>query len=128
MNDMIKGTDLKRTPHLPHDEGGPVFNAPWEAKAFAMTLDLHKHGVFDWSDWCETLGAEIRAAQAAGDPDLGDTYYKHWLSALEKMITKQDVADEAHLLAVKEDWRAADEHREFGEAPVLVQGAARANT
>lgn len=127
MNDMIKGTDLKRTPHLPHDEGGPVFNAPWEAKAFAMTLGLHKRGVFEWSDWCDTLAAEISLAQAAGDPDLGDTYYQHWLSALEKMITKKDVTDEARLLAVKEDWRAADEHRGFGEAPILVPGASQAN-
>ena len=123
MSDRIKGADLKRTPHLPHDEGGPVFNAPWEARAFAMTVDLHKRGLFDWSDWCETLSGEIRAAQDAGDPDLGDTYYKHWLAALEKIVTRRKVTDAAHLLSVKEDWRAADEHRGFGEAPVLVKGA-----
>lgn len=128
MNDQIRGADLKRTPHLPHDEGGPVFNAPWEAKAFAMTVDLHKRGVFAWSEWCETLSEEIKLAQAAGDPDLGDTYYKHWLSALEKLIMAKKVSTSESLLAAKEDWRAADEHRGFGEAPVLVKGAAGAGT
>lgn len=123
MNDYIKGSDLKRTPHLPHDEGGPVFAAPWEAKAFAMTLDLHNHGVFDWSEWCEILSNEIKIAQAGGDPDLGDTYYKHWLNALERLITEKRVASAEDLVAVKEDWRAADEHRGFGEAPVLVKGS-----
>ncbi|WP_227268194.1 nitrile hydratase accessory protein [Roseobacter weihaiensis] len=128
MNDQIKGYDLKRTPHLPHDKGGPVFNAPWEAKAFAITVDLHKRGVFAWLDWCKTLSEEIRLAQAAGDPDLGDTYYKHWLSALEKLLTEKKVTNAQSLLAAKEDWRAADEHRGFGEAPVLVKGAAGAGT
>lgn len=124
MNDQIRGSDLKRTPHLPHDEAGPVFNAPWEAKAFAMTVDLHKRGVFDWSEWCETLSGEIKSAQTAGDPDLGDTYYKHWLNALERLIMAKKVSTAENLLAAKEDWRAADEHRDFGEAPVLVKGAA----
>lgn len=128
MNDRIKGSDLKRTPHLPHDEGGPVFNAPWEAKAFAMAVDLNKRGVFDWSEWCETLAAEIKAAQAAGDPDLGDTYYKHWLTALETLVTAKKVSTAENLLAAKEDWRAADEHRGFGEAPVLVRGTAQSGS
>lgn len=127
MNDLIQGSDLKRTPHLPHDEGGPVFAAPWEAKAFAMTLDLHRKGVFGWSEWCEALSAEIRAAQAEGDPDLGDTYYQHWLSALEKLIASKEVASADALSAAREDWRAADEHRSFGEAPVLVRGAGRSH-
>ena len=123
MNDMIKGVDLKRTPHLPHDEGGPVFAAPWEAKAFAMALDLHRQGLFEWTEWCDALGAEIKAAQTSGDPDLGDTYYLHWLSALEKLVAAKQVTDQAALLAAKEDWRAADELRGFGEAPILVKGA-----
>lgn len=122
----IKGSDLKRTPHLPHDEGGPVFAAPWEAKAFAITVDLHKQGLFEWSEWCDTLSKEIKLAQADGDPDLGDTYYQHWLSALEKLVTAKQVTSMDNLEAMKEDWRAADHHRGFGEAPVLVKGAADA--
>lgn len=123
MNELIGGSDLKKTPHLPHDEGGPVFNEPWEAKAFAMTLDLHRRGIFEWTEWCDALSAEIKAAQADGDPDLGDTYYLHWLGALEKLIAGKNVTDMATLIAAKEDWKAADHHRGFGEAPVLVKGA-----
>ncbi len=122
---MIRGSDLKRTPHLPHDEDGPVFSAPWEAKAFAMTLDLHRRGLFDWAEWCDALSEEIKAAQMAGDPDLGDTYYQHWLSALEKLVAEKQVTTMDNLVAVKEDWRAADHHRGFGEAPVLVRGAGK---
>lgn len=123
MNDLIQNSDLKKTPHLPHDESGPVFAAPWEAKAFAITLNLHQQGLFDWAEWCDTLSEEIKAAQAAGDPDLGDTYYIHWLGALEKLITKKEFVSMEKLVEFKEDWGTADNRREFGEAPVLVRGA-----
>ncbi len=123
MNDLIQNSDLKKTPHLPHDESGPVFAAPWEAKSFAIMLNLHQRGLFDWTEWCDTLSEEIKAAQAAGGPDLGDTYYIHWLGALEKLITKKEFVSMEKLVEFKEDWGTADNRREFGEAPVFVRGA-----
>ena len=70
-------------PLLPRHGGEPVFRAPWEAQAFALALALHERGAFAWSEWADALAAAIRRAQAAGDADLGDTYYHHWLDALE---------------------------------------------
>ena len=69
-------------PDLPRDREGPVFREPWEAQAFAIAVALHDRGVFTWGEWAERLGAEIKRAQAAGDPDRGDTYYHHWLHTL----------------------------------------------
>ncbi len=39
---------------------------------------------------------QIAAAQAAGDADLGDTYYRHWLAALETLVAAKgaSTADE----------------------------------
>ena len=54
-------------------DGAPVFREPWEAQAFAMTLALHARGLFTWPEWAAALAAEIRRAQAAGDPDDGST-------------------------------------------------------
>jgi nitrile hydratase accessory protein len=70
---------------IPRDAEGPVFREPWEAQAFAMTLALHRRGLFTWPEWAAALGAEIKRAQAAGDPDTGETYYRHWLNALETL-------------------------------------------
>jgi nitrile hydratase accessory protein len=70
-------------PGLPRDDSGPVFKAPWQAQAFALALALHERGAFTWPEWAAALTAAIRRAQAAGDPDTGDTYYQHWLDALE---------------------------------------------
>ena len=57
-----------------------MFAAPWEAQAFAMAVRLHEAGHFTWTEWAERLAEEIKRAQAAGDPDRGDTYYRHWLA------------------------------------------------
>jgi nitrile hydratase accessory protein len=79
---------LKDLPGIPMDAAdGPVFNELWEARAFAMTLALHERGVFTWPQWAAALSRQITQARAAGDADLGDTYYQHWLRALESLVS-----------------------------------------
>lgn len=57
------------SPAIPVADAGPVFRAPWEARVFAMTLAAHDAGLFSWSDWAETLGAELRRQEAGGRGD-----------------------------------------------------------
>jgi nitrile hydratase accessory protein len=96
-------------PSIPCDAEGPVFREPWEAQAFAMTLALHERGVFTWPQWAATLGDEIKRAQAAGDPDTGETYYHHWLNALERLVAETGVATRETLTRYHDAWdRAAD--------------------
>ena len=73
-------------PGIPLEADSPVFNAPWEARAFAMVLALHQRGLITWPQWAEALSRQIDRARAAGDADLGDTYYQHWLQALETLV------------------------------------------
>ncbi len=84
-------------PLLPADGAGPVFREPWEAQAFALAVALHQAGHFTWPEWVAAISAEIRRAQADGDPDLGQTYYRHWLAALEKITVAKDLADDTDL-------------------------------
>ena len=70
-----------------------MFREPWEAQAFAMTLQLYDRGLFTWPEWAAILGDEIKKAQAAGDPDTGETYYRHWLNALERIVAEKGVTD-----------------------------------
>jgi nitrile hydratase accessory protein len=78
---------LRDLPGIPLDADSPVFNEPWEARAFAMTLALHERGVFTWQQWADALSRQITEARAADDADLGDTYYQHWLRALESLVS-----------------------------------------
>ena len=96
-------------PGIPSDADGPVFREPWEAQAFAMALALHARGLFTWPEWAATLGAEIKRAQAAGDPDTGETYYRHWLAALERIVADKGVTSAQTLADYYDAWdRAAD--------------------
>ena len=79
-------------PGIPRDAQGPVFREPWEAQAFAMTLALYRGGLFTWNEWAAALAEQIKRAQAAGDPDTGETYYRHWLAALERLVAEKGIA------------------------------------
>jgi nitrile hydratase accessory protein len=96
-------------PSIPCDAEGPVFREPWEAQAFAMTLALHQRGIFTWPEWAATLGDEIKRAQQGGDPDTGETYYHHWLNALERLVAEKNLSDRATLKRYHDAWdHAAD--------------------
>ena len=94
-------------PGIPRDESGPVFRAPWEAHAFAMALALYEKGLFAWSEWSAMLGEEIKKAQAAGDPDTGETYYHHWLATLERMVAEKGATSTQALVEHYEAWERA---------------------
>ncbi len=100
---------IEDVPNFPQDDDGPVFCEPWEAQAFAMAVALHQRGVFTWPEWAATLGEEIKRAQAEGDPDTGRTYYRHWLAALERIVSEKGVTNRATLARYHDAWdHAAD--------------------
>ena len=108
---------------IPRGEGGaPVFGAPWEAQAFAMTLALHERGLFTWPEWAEALTAEIKKAQAAGDPDDGSTYYRHWLAAIERLAAERGVTTPAALDERREAWDRAKKGLNVGAPPAATPG------
>src|SRR5437764_2312211 len=108
-NDQLRdgataGQAIAEVPSIPCDAEGPVFREPWEAQAFAMALALHQRGVFTWPEWAATLAAEIKRAQAAGDPDTGETYYLHWLAALERLVAEKGVTNAETLTRYRHAW------------------------
>lgn len=101
------------------DDGEPVFAEPWEAKAFAMTLALHERGVFTWPEWAACLAERISDAQAQGDRDDGSTYYRHWLAALEDVVTKYRLASSTQLEERRAAWSRAARATPHGQ-PILL--------
>ena len=104
----------------PRDIDGPVFREPWEAHAFAMTLALYERGLFTWKEWAATLGDEIKKAQAAGDPDTGETYYHHWLATLERIVAEKGVTDAQQLARTRHAWEHACERTPHG-TPIALR-------
>ena len=93
----------------------PVFAAPWQANAFAITLALHERGLFSWPEWAQALAAEIKSAQAAGDPDQGDTYYEHWLAALERLVAAKGASSPQELARMRDAWGHVAERTPHGQ-------------
>ena len=116
---MTDEVDLAGLPALPVNDEGPVFAEPWQAQAFAMAVELHRAGHFTWKEWAAELAGEIAAAKARGDPDLGDTYYHHWLAALERLAEKKGITSAGELGERKRQWDAAARSTPHGQ-PILL--------
>jgi len=117
-------TDLSICPGLPigqaeGEAASPVFAEPWQAQAFAMTLQLHQRGLFSWPEWAAALSAQIGLAQQAGDADLGNTYYDHWLAALEALVAAKGAAPADELARCARAWDHAAERTPHGQPIVL---------
>jgi nitrile hydratase accessory protein len=107
-------------PEIPRDAEGPVFREPWEAQAFAMAVALHEQGVFTWSEWAAALAVEIKAAQAQGDPDTGETYYQHWLAALENLVEAKALSSADELATRRDQWDRAARATPHGQ-PIVIE-------
>ena len=112
----------RAVPGIPHDADGPVFREPWEAQAFAMALAMHAQGLFTWNEWATELAGEVKRAQAAGDPDSGETYYRHWLATLEKLVAAKGVASSETLHRYRNAWDHAADRTPHG-SPIVLQPA-----
>ncbi len=107
-------------PGLPLSADGPVFREPWEAHAFAMALALHERGLFTWTEWATALAAEISSAQRAGDADRGDTYYHHWLAALERLVAAKGASTPRELERYRRAWDRAAARAPHGQPITLA--------
>lgn len=92
-----------------------VFNAPWEAEAFAMTLALHERGQFSWNEWAEVLATVIAEVRQRGEDDTGEHYYRHWLTALERIVASKGIVDDAQLERRRRQWEEAARRTPHGQ-------------
>jgi nitrile hydratase accessory protein len=115
-NERVDEQRLAALPTLPRDDGEPVFTEPWEAQAFALAVKLSEQGHFTWKEWAAALGHELQAAADRGEPDIdGSQYYRHWLAALERLVTEKELTDAATLAARKNAWADAYRHTPHGQ-------------
>ncbi|MEP0941872.1 MAG: nitrile hydratase accessory protein [Rhizobiaceae bacterium] len=100
--------DLRSLPDMVLDGDEPVFNAPWEAQAFALTLGLYEKGLFGWEEWAASLSAEIHSG-------VERDYYRHWLVALEQLVAKKQLTSPQDIDAREQAWHDAAARTPHGE-------------
>ena len=94
----------------------PVFAEPWQAQAFALTVQLHAQGAFTWSEWAAALGAAIASAPRA-------PYYENWVRALEQLTDRHGLATPAQLAERQAAWAEAYRVTPHGK-PVELRASA----
>ncbi|HTW67360.1 MAG TPA: nitrile hydratase accessory protein [Bryobacteraceae bacterium] len=91
-----------------------VFDEPWQAQAFALTVMLSERGYFTWPEWSAALANELTTANSRG-------YYEHWLAALERLVTAKGLTNVAALIERKEAWADAYRHTPHGKPVELLK-------
>lgn len=95
----------------------PVFDAPWQAQAFAMVVALHRQGVFTWAEWASALAAARARPDAAPD---GSDYYDDWLAALERLLTAKGIAAHTDIARLTAAWQRAARATPHGQ-PITLE-------
>ena len=83
----------------PRSNGELVFAAPWESRAFGLALALHAGGAFDWEDFRRQLMASVAEWERDHDPAECWSYYRCWLTALERVLEAAGVVGAGELAA-----------------------------
>ncbi len=81
--------DTSQFAGMPVEEGEPVFTAPWQAKTFAMAVQLNESGVFTWVEWADELSRHIAEFEKSSSIVDSDQYYTLWHDALEALVTRK---------------------------------------
>jgi len=75
-----------------HRRDEPAFEAPWQARAFAVAVQLTERGDGDlpWETFQARLVEEIEADDDAVE-GTEDVYYEQWLRALERLLVEEGI-------------------------------------
>lgn len=85
----------------------PVFEDPWQAQVFALTVQLNEAGHIAWPDWTARFGAVLKSHGLSRDLDGGADYFNAWLEALEALLRDLGLAGAEEVAQLKSAWEAA---------------------
>jgi nitrile hydratase accessory protein len=115
--------DLSQAEALLGRAEGSGFAEPWQAEAFACTLQLSRQGLFPWAEWVEVFSVEIKTHPARPDESDNAAYYRQWLAALETLLAHKGVASGDEIAARQEAWRQAYLNTPHGQPVELAHDA-----
>ena len=107
---------------LPDVNSPPViFEMPWHAELFAMTVYLHTEGLFSWPDWTARFSDALARSGEQHSLDGSNEYYNVWLDTFIQFMAEQGVTDETAIDGISEKWRLAYLHTPHGMPVTLIE-------
>jgi nitrile hydratase accessory protein len=101
-----------------------VFEAPWQAQIFALTVKLSQAGYFTWSEWVQSFGRRITTSPVQNHESDTEAYYRQWIEALEDLVQGADLLKGADLVQRAAEWRLAYLNTPHGQ-PIDLHNAYR---
>jgi nitrile hydratase accessory protein len=102
----VTGLDQSGPAAPPRVNGELLFEAPWEARVFGLTMALIEAGAFEHDEFRAELIAEIGSWEAGHEAGGTYRYYERWLAALATLLAAKELCA-ADLLAARERELAA---------------------
>jgi len=81
----------------PRKNGEPVFDAPWQSRAFGMVVHLHTSGMYPWDEFKRRLIDVIAAGPCASAPPDTSEYYYQWVEAFWKLLIEMKILSEQEM-------------------------------
>jgi nitrile hydratase accessory protein len=75
----------------PRKNGEPVFDAPWQSRAFGMVVRLHTAGLYPWDEFKALLIDEISSGPCASAPPDSPEYYYQWVDAFSRLLVTKGI-------------------------------------
>lgn len=97
----------------------PVFEEPWHAQLFALTVHLNETGHFTWPDWAARFGETLASHGLSKELNGGSDYFDAWLETLERFLTDKGMAESETLQTLKSAWETAYLSTPHGQPVVL---------
>jgi hypothetical protein len=88
-------------------DGEPAFTEAWQAEALAIADTQVQKGQFSAGAGSAALGEALQQAEAGGDSDDQETYYRCVLSALEGLVARHSIIDQSAMAGKRKDWEEA---------------------
>ena len=85
----------------------PVFDEPWHAQVFALTVHLNETGRFTWPDWAARFSETLVEHGLSKDLNGGSDYFDAWLETLETLLSDLQLASAEGVASLKSAWEAA---------------------
>jgi nitrile hydratase accessory protein len=101
-------------------DGEPAFEEAWQAQVLAIADTLVQQRMFSAGAWSEALGAALREAEADGEEDNQQTYYRAALTALESLVAEHSEIDLQAMQGKREAWERAYRATPHG-LPVVLE-------
>ncbi|WP_435158852.1 nitrile hydratase accessory protein [Haladaptatus sp. DFWS20] len=81
-------------------DDAPTFDAPWQARAFALAValtDNQADETLTWQEFQTRLVEEVNADRENGGQEA--VYFRQWLTALERSLVERGILDYGDLTA-----------------------------